>query len=95
MRLLYLAKVVEEKEYGEGILDGRLFFNRLSHFKRIEENAARRDPDEGSSIYQGDIFTDCTIDGLPFACDRLRSSPVPVLTASAFASVPYLRSRDH
>ena len=55
MRIIYIVKVVECEEYAEDVLNGRLFFNRLSYYKKREDShSGRFDRTEGSILYQGD-----------------------------------------
>ena len=54
MRLLYLAKVVENEKYAKDVREGRLFFNRLSYYRKREDHSGRYDVSEGSILYQGD-----------------------------------------
>lgn len=53
MNILYLIKFVGEKEYAEQFINGELYFNRLSFFKRIEENddEGRKDSNEAISYW--------------------------------------------
>ena len=44
----FLAKMFEEKEYADDLLEGKLFVNRLSYFKKIEADDGRGDEDEGA-----------------------------------------------
>ena len=50
-RILFLAKTFEEKQYADQFVDGRLYCNRLSEFKKRErDDANRNDPYEGISV---------------------------------------------
>lgn len=46
--ILFLVKVFEDKKHADDLLRGRLFVNRLSYFKNIEDNDGRGDKDEGA-----------------------------------------------
>ena len=47
--IFFFAKVFEKKEYAEALLDGKLYINRLSYFRKIEEEGGsnRSDRYEG------------------------------------------------
>ena len=60
IKIVYFAKVVPKKCFAEAMLEGRLFLNRLSYYKCIEDTG-RADPDEAAIVTQGDQITDVTI----------------------------------
>ena len=60
IKIVYFAKVVPKKCFAEAMLEGRLFLNRLSYYKCIEDTG-RADPDEATIVTQGDQITDFTI----------------------------------
>ena len=49
--IFFFAKVFEKKEYAEALLDGKLYINRLSYFRKIEEE----DGSNRSDRYEGVI----------------------------------------
>ena len=60
LKIAYFAKVVSKQCFGEAMLEGRLFLNRLSYYKEIED-AGRSDPDEASIVVQGSQIENLTI----------------------------------
>ncbi len=60
-----LAKIVQERCYGEAMIAGRLFLNRLSYFKKGEQGA-RHDSDEGSIVIQANIIKEFKMNNRPF-----------------------------
>ena len=60
MKIFFLAKFFEKKEYADDFLQGKLFLNSLSYFKEIEGEDGRGDEDEGAIVMPFDddlIFT--------------------------------------
>ena len=57
-RILFLVKVFRKEEHARAFMDGKLFANRLSHFKGIEGSDIRRDEDEGVVMFprQGTVL---------------------------------------
>ena len=59
-RILFFINFFEKQEYAQAFLEGKVFANRLSAFKRSEgeDTTGRIDPDEGTSSWlQGENLT--------------------------------------
>ena len=48
--IFLLVKVFRKKEYAEDFVRGKMFANRLSYFKGIEDDEGRADEDEGAIV---------------------------------------------
>jgi hypothetical protein len=55
--IFYLAKVFQEREHAKDFVSGRMYANRLSYFKKIEDHDGRGDEDEGAIMFQLDGLT--------------------------------------
>ena len=55
--IFYLAKVFQQREHAEDFVSGKMYANRLSYFKKIEDHDGRRDEDEGAIMFQLDGLT--------------------------------------
>ena len=57
-QILFLVKVFREEKHACAFMDGKLFANRLSYFRKIDDSDIRRDDDEGvvSLTHQGAVF---------------------------------------
>ena len=53
-KVFLLAKVFSDKRYAEQFLEGKLYANRLSEFKRIEDDLTRGDEYEGGVMIDPD-----------------------------------------
>lgn len=49
--IFYLVKVFEKKEYAEDFIKGKLFLNRVSYFKKIEDKENRGDKHEATDAW--------------------------------------------
>ena len=55
--IFFLAKFFQEKEHANDFVNGRLFANRISYFKKIEGQDGRGDEDEGAIMSKDDDIT--------------------------------------
>ena len=55
--IFFLAKVFSEPGYADDLMGGKLYANRFSYFKRIENDHIRGDPEEGAIMPQLDGLT--------------------------------------
>ncbi len=60
--IFFLAKVFQEQDHANEFISGRLFANRLSYFKRVEDAEGRGDPREGAILPPLDRLT-ITLEG--------------------------------
>ena len=72
----YLAKIVQETCYGEAMIAGRLFLNRLSYFKKAEQGA-RHDADEGRLVWHRNIIKEIKINDIPFNTVKRLATDLP------------------
>ena len=52
----FLVKIFEQEEHAHDFMDGAIFANRLSHFKKLEGDEGRRDEYEGAIMPQREGF---------------------------------------
>ena len=50
--IFYLAKVFQKREYADKFIRGEMYCNRLSWFKKLEDQEGRSDTDEGAIVPQ-------------------------------------------
>lgn len=50
-QIFFLLKVFEKREYAEDFINGKLFLNRVSYFKKIEEQEDRGDKHEATDAW--------------------------------------------
>lgn len=55
--IFFLVKIFEEKKYADDLMRGKMFANRLSNFKKIEDGEGRGDAFEGAVMPQLDGLT--------------------------------------
>ena len=56
--IFYLAKVFQKREYADKFIRGEMYCNRLSWFKKLEDQEGRSDTDEGAIVPQ---LEDCLV----------------------------------
>ena len=57
LQYIVLATFFQEEKYANDFVEGRLFANRLSYFKKLEGDERRGDEDEGAIVFQRGNFT--------------------------------------
>ena len=57
MLIFLLAKFFREEKHANDFVEGRLFANRLSYFKKLEGDKGRGDEDEGAIVFPRGSFT--------------------------------------
>ena len=55
--IVFLAKVFREAKHAEDFLNGKMHWNSLAYFKRIEDGGVRGDEDEGAIMLQREGLT--------------------------------------
>lgn len=55
--MFVLVKFFQEEKYANDFIEGKLFANRLSYFKKLEGDEQRGDEDEGAIVHERGQFT--------------------------------------
>ena len=63
--IFFLAKFFKNEEHAEQFMRGKLYANRLVHFRELEGDANRGDVYEGVALLQGELKLALSTDGSP------------------------------